>query len=89
MESTLRISVNEDGQFVITDRIGDVDLYHPVTVSRERTLLVAMAVLGRRMLDGTLNPSLSLVDTLRRWGVIEDRSEQGDRTLTVRYEDAA
>lgn len=89
MISTLRIEVNEDGQFVVTDRAGDEILFGPLTISRERTLFMASAVFGRRVCDGTLDPAMSLGDVLRRLGAIEARCDQGDRVLIERWEDAA
>ncbi len=84
----ISVLVNVDAQLVI--EVGDDQSFvrvGPHAYDRGATVYMAAVIIGRRILDGSTDGSMSVREFAFRQGAIQTTTNQGDRTLIEKYED--
>jgi hypothetical protein len=86
--STIQLDINDDGQLLIdeVDRQGR-KLTFSAPYSRTNTLLLAAEIVGKRIVEGSIDSDKTLNAFCFELGAIAHVWDQGDRVLTERYVD--
>lgn len=81
----VKLSVTEDAQISIREEEANVQTF---LASRETSLWLAMQVIMRRAVDGTLDKDQTIGDWLFGAGAIHVSESYSDRTVVAAMEDA-
>lgn len=80
--------INDDGQLVITESDNPSQFSSPMVLPRSLTLQLAAGTIAARVLDGTLDRSMTLAAFCRSLGSLARQYDYDDCTVVEQWVDA-